>query len=92
MVEFLKQRTRSNRLRKKNGEGRKKTTSWKIEEKEETMAQMRKEGQYLSVGLHMKIAPDLHKSKTHLVKMLSGGKGQDPLRDCEKKKKKNPKL
>ena len=52
------------------------------------MAQMRKEGQYLSLGLHMKTAPDLHKSKTHLVKMLSRGKGQDPLRDCEKKKEK----
>ena len=41
------------------------------------MAQMRK-GQYLSVGLHVETAPDLHKSKTHLVKMLFGGKGQDP--------------
>ena len=62
---------------KKQQVEKKKTTSWKIEEKEETMAQVRK-WQYLSVGLHVETAPDLHKSKTHLVKMLFGGKGQDP--------------
>ena len=69
---ILKTKNKKQQVEKKN------TTSWKIEEKEETMAQMRKEGQYLSVGLHMEIAPNLHKSKTHLVKMLFGGKGQDP--------------
>ena len=52
------------------------------------MAQMRKEGQYLSVGLHVETAPDLHKTKTHLVKMLFGGKGQDPQEIVKKKKKK----
>ena len=68
---ILKTKNKKQQVEKKN------TTSWKIEEKEETMAQMRK-GQYLSVGLHVETAPDLHKSKTHLVKMLFGGKGKDP--------------
>ena len=68
---ILKTKNKKQQVEKKN------TTSWKIEEKEETMAQMRK-GQYLLVGLHVETAPDMHKSKTHLVKMLFGGKGQDP--------------
>ena len=72
---ILKTKNKKQRLKKEKR--KKKTTSWKIEEKEETMTQMRK-GQYLSVGLHVETAPDLHKSKTHLVKMLFGGKGQDP--------------
>ena len=72
---ILKTKNKKQQVEKKK---KKKITSWKIEEKEETMAQMRKEGQYLSVGLHVEIAPNLHKSKTHLVKMLFGGKGQDP--------------
>ena len=73
---ILKTKNKKQQVEKKKKE-KKKTTSWKIKEKEETMAQMTK-GQYLSVGLHEETAPNLHKSKTHLVKMLFGGKGQDP--------------
>ena len=71
---ILKTKNKKQQVEKKK---KKKITSWKIEEKEETMAQMRK-GQYLLVGLHVETAPDMHKSKTQLVKTLFGGKGQDP--------------